>query len=85
MGYKKIIPKHPGANSSNMTMVGIGVDDPTTNLDVLGDLKNLATLVSEQILPAVLYMLIHLPPGRHWLLKVLITEWYFKLTAVMLT
>ena len=39
MGYKKIIPKHPGANSSNMTMVGIGVDDPTTNLDVLGDVR----------------------------------------------
>ena len=39
MGYKRITPKHPGANSSNMTMVGIGVDDPKTNLDVLGDVR----------------------------------------------
>ena len=39
MGYKRITPKHPGANSSNMTMVGIGVDDPTTNLDILGDVR----------------------------------------------
>jgi hypothetical protein len=39
MGYKKIIPKHPGANSSNMTMVGIAETDPKVNLDVKGNVR----------------------------------------------
>ena len=39
MGYKKIIPKHPGANSSNMTMVGIAETDPKVNLDVNGNVR----------------------------------------------
>ena len=39
MGYKKIIPKHPGANSSNMTFVGIAETDPKVNLDVNGNVR----------------------------------------------
>ena len=39
MGYKKITNFHAGANSSNMTMVGIGNNDPVTSLDVLGDIR----------------------------------------------
>ena len=39
MGYKKIIPKHPGSNSSNMTFVGIAETDPKVNLDVNGNVR----------------------------------------------
>ena len=83
MAYKKITPYHAGANSTNITKVGIANSDPQHNLDVVGNtnsdslsLSSISTDILDTAVDVFIYDTRKDSDGGAWRKRTQHTSWY---------